>query len=288
MNDPWFAASFAACLLSLVWAGTLRAGVVLVETWTANGPNGLTSSAQRRVYIQGNKQRIDEKGVTAVTDLDKSVVFLIDENDRVYSEMPLQEVGREQPENGLTDPVELSRSGETRVIAKRPCNEYRGKRGSDLVRESVSICVSTGTPGAKEVSDFERRMSARLSSRKAEGSTKDGLPALMLEKRTVVDVRLSDPLGQQPYRTARLTSRTRVDLIQVKQLPRATFEPPKGYSKVQNQPRQAVPADSPAAHDQNVAMEWPYMPCRRCVDAVDLHPASRERECNSSRSNPEF
>jgi hypothetical protein len=93
MNRPRFAASLAVVLLSLVWAATLHAGVVLVETWTANGPDGSTSSAQRKVYIQGNKQRIEEKGITAVTDLDKSIVLVIDDNSHAYSEMPLQEVG---------------------------------------------------------------------------------------------------------------------------------------------------------------------------------------------------
>jgi hypothetical protein len=256
MNRPWFAASFAAFLLSLVWASTLRAGVVLVETWTANGPDGSTSSAQRKVYIQGNKQRIEEEGITAVTDLDKSVVLLIDDNNHAYTEMPLQEVELEHPQSGPTAPVNLTRSGETRVIAKHPCQEYRGRRRSDLVRESVSICVATGTPGAKEVSAFERKMVARLSGSKSEGPSKDASAALMLEKQTVAVIRVIDPSGQEPSRTARLTSRTRVDAIQLKQLPPATFEPPKGYAKVENQRRQAVPADLPAASDRSVATEW--------------------------------
>jgi hypothetical protein len=110
------------------------------------------------------------------------------------------------------------------------------------------------------VSAFERKMVARLSGSKSEGSSTDGVAALMLEKRTVAVIRVVDPSGQEPYRTARLTSRTRIDDIQLKQLPSATFEPPKGYAKLENQRRHVDPAEPPAASERNVATEWSELP----------------------------
>jgi hypothetical protein len=251
MKCPWFAAAIAAVLLMPASAGTLFAGVVMAETSTAHGPNGETFSVDRTIYVQGNKQKVERKNVTQVTDLDEGVIYIIDKHDRVYTEMPLQALSPTRPGDIQHETVHLNKTGETRVIANQPCDEYRTVERNILTRVSISMCLSTG-PGAKEVAQFERTMVARLSSRKSEQSVDNKSSSLMLEKQSVLSFRVPDPSGVKAYRTASLVAETRVNKIQLKPLSPETFKPPKGYSKLRNRPVRTAPADSPEAPDQTV------------------------------------
>src|SRR5262249_5765994 len=121
-----------------------------------------------------------------------------------------------------------------------------------LERVNVSMCVSTGAPGAKEVSDFQRKMAAHFDDGKSEGSSRKDPGTLVLEKRSVLNFRLSDPSRDQVYGAASLLSQTRVNVIQLKQLPPETFEAPEGYSKLQNPSGGTAAADLPQACDQSI------------------------------------
>lgn len=164
-------------------AGNLCAGVVMTETSITSGPTGETSSLDRTVYVQGNKQKVERSGVTTITitDLDNSIIYIIDNKDRAYTEVPLHALGSSEqadtrgeiiepfeniePGDARAETVQLSKTGEKRVIADHPCNEYRTSEGNKLERVTISACVSTSAPGAKEVSEFERKMAGRLSGR---------------------------------------------------------------------------------------------------------------------------
>ena len=239
-------------------AGTLCAGVVMTETSTTSGPTGETSSLDRTVYVQGNKQKVERSGVTTITDLDNSIIYIIDNKDRAYTEVPLHAFGSSEqadargeiiepfekiePGNARGDTVQLNKTGETRVIADHPCNEYRASEGNKLERVTISACVSTSAPGAKEVSEFERKMAVRLSGRESERLSGNDSAMLMLEKQSVLSFRVPDLSRHQAYRTGSLLAKTRVNEIQVKTLSAATFKPPKGFSKLQNRPSSKVPA----------------------------------------------
>jgi hypothetical protein len=230
-------------LLVLASAGRPLAGVVMTETSFAEGPDGEISSLDKTVYVQGNKQKIELGRVAQITDLDKSVIYIINEHDRVYAEMPLQALSLARPEE-KQDEVTLKRTGEKRVIAKHPCNEYRTVEGNRLERVSISACVSTSAPGAKELSGFARNMATRLNSRQIERG-ENGLAGLMLEKQSVLSFRVPDSSRGRTYRTASLVAKTRVNKITVQPLPPQTFNPPEGYSKLENRPSRKAPTDVP-------------------------------------------
>jgi hypothetical protein len=251
MRCSQFAAALAAVLLMLASAGTPLAGVVVAETSTAQAANGETFSVARTIYVQGNKQKVERQGLSAVTDLDKNVMYVIDNSDRVYTEMPLTAIIPVQPGEKHTETIQLNKTGKTRVIADQPCEEYRSVEGGKLQRVTISLCVSPGAPGAKEVSQFERKMVARLSGNKSERSTEDGRASLLLEKESILSFRVPDGSRRQTYRTASLLVETRVNRIQLKPLPPETFKPPKGYRKLQNQ-LQMAPSDPLEAPDQTV------------------------------------
>jgi hypothetical protein len=252
------AAVITSVSLVLASAGTLCAGVVLTETSTTSGPTGEASSLDRTVYVQGNKQKVERSGVTTITDLDKSIIYIIDNKDRAYTEVPLHAFGSSEqadarseiiepfeqiePGDARGETVQLNKTGETRVIADHPCNEYRASEGNKLERVTISACVSTSAPGATEVSEFERKMAVRLSGREFERLSGNDSAMLMLEKQSVLSFRVPDLSRHQAYRTGSLLAKTRVNRIQVKTLSAETFKPPKGFSKLQNRPGSKVPA----------------------------------------------
>src|SRR6266851_9983745 len=254
------AATILTFALLLASAGKLFAGVVMAETSRATGPDGAITSQNKTIYVQGNKQRVEREGVAAITDLDKSVLYIIDKHDRAYAAMPLRTLSQSLPGDTPGATVKLNRTGETRVIADHPCNEYRASEGDKLERVTISACVSTSAPGAKEVSQFERTMVARLSGRESERLNGHDSTVLMLEKQSVISFRVPDLSRHQAYRTASLLAKTRVNEIQVKSLPAATFKPPKGFSKLQNRPGSKLPPASPTAPEQTIQAIAPNVP----------------------------
>src|SRR5689334_22973567 len=178
-----WAALITSVSLVLASAGTLCAGVVMAETSTTNGSTGETFSQNRTVYVQGNKQKVETTGVTTITDLDNSIIYIIDKKDRTYTEVPMQALSPSEPGGTRGDTIQLSKTGEKRIIADHPCNEYRASEGNKQERVTISACISTSAPGAKEFSEFERKMAARrLGGRESERLDSHDSTILMLEK----------------------------------------------------------------------------------------------------------
>jgi hypothetical protein len=248
----------AAVLLFLASGGRVFAGVVMAETSIAAGPNGKISQ-NKTVYVQGNKEKVEREGVAEITDLDKSLVYIIDKNRRVYTEIPLQALSSEQPANAHGEAI-LTKTGEIRIVADHPCHQYRAVGGNKLEHVTISACVSTNVPGAKEIAEFDRNMIARLGGHKSEeGSIRSDAAGLMLEKQSVLTFRLLDPPRDKAYQTTSLIAATRVSKIQLTSLPPDTLTPPIGYRKLQNRPRGTPPADSPKS-DQGLEAIAPHLP----------------------------
>jgi hypothetical protein len=244
MKSLSYALAGAAVLLLLASAGRVFAGVVMAETSSAADPTGQIFQ-DKTVYVQGNKEKVEREGVAEITDLDKSLVYIIDKNRRVYTEIPLQALSSGQPASEHGEAI-FSKTGEIRVVADHPCHEYRAVGGNKLEHVTISACVSTNVPGAKEIAEFDRSMIARLGGHKSEqGSIGSDAAGLMLEKQSVLTLRLPDPSRKKAYHTTSLIAATRVNKIQLTSLPPETFTPPVGYSKLQNRPGGTPPTDSP-------------------------------------------
>ena len=234
----------ATALLVFASAGRLFAGVVMAETSFTKGPNQQLSSQDKTIYVQGNKQRVELGNVAEITDLDKNVVYVIDKHNRAYAAIPLQAPRSSQMESMKSD-ITLKKTGEIRVIANHSCSEYRTVEGNELERVTITACVSTSAPGAKELSGFARNIVTRLSGRKCQCSAENGAAGLMLEKQSVLSFRVPDSSRGRTYRTASYLVATRVNKITLQPLPPETFNPPDGYSKLQNLPPRTVPPDLP-------------------------------------------
>jgi hypothetical protein len=245
-----------AVLLVLTSGGGALAGVVMAETSFAAGARG--SIAQNKtLYVQGNKQKIEEENIAQITDLDKSLVYIIDKNRGVFAEIPLQTLSSEQLERLYGEPI-LTKTGKTRVVADHSCQEYRAADGNKLEHATVSACVSSNVPEAQEIAEFDRNMIARLGGHKSEAKSirSDGA-GLILEKKSTLSFRLPDRSRGSAYQTTSLVVETRVDKIQSITLPPETFKPPTGYTKLQNQPDVTRPIGSPQS---NPALEAIVLP----------------------------
>ena len=245
-----------AVLLMLTSRGGALAGVVMTETSFAASARG--SIAQNKtLYVQGNKQKSEEEGIAQITDLDKNLVYIIDKNREVFAEVPLQTLSSERPENLHDEPI-LTKTGKTRVVADNRCYEYRAADGNKLEHATISACVSTNVPGAREIAEFDRNMIARLGGHNLEEKSirSDGA-GLILEKKSTLSFRLPDRSRGNAYQTTSLVVETRVDKIQSITLPPETFKPPTGYTKLQNQSDVTCPLGSP---ESNPALEAIVLP----------------------------
>jgi hypothetical protein len=245
MKRSFLFALVIAILIVIAWAPALFAGVVMNETSIASGPTGETSAQNRIVYVQGDKQKVERQGVDAITDLDNRVIYIIDKRRRTYVEVPLQALSAPGPGESPAETIQLNKTGQTRIVANRTCSEYRAIKGNKLERVTISACVSTSAPGAKEVAAFEQKMVERLDRGSSDHSTGHDDAGLMLEKQSVVTFRVPD-LSRKAYRNASLQTKTQVNQIQLKPLPADTFKPPRGFSKLeQPRPHRTVPPTSP-------------------------------------------
>jgi hypothetical protein len=235
----------------LVCVGPAFAGVVMAETSMQQSPVEETSQ-KRTIYVQGNKQKVESESTDTITDLDNSVIYVIDKNHRSYAELSLKALHPLRPPEARNSVLNLSKTGKTRVIAKNSCNEYRGTAGNSVVNTTISACVSRNPPGADQVTAFAHKMMSRLSGRAIPQSAKGEAAALVLEKQLSVNFRIPDVSGRNAYRTASLLARTEISDIQLKTLPADTFEPPKGFSKLQRRLPENIPEDTPHVPDGSI------------------------------------
>jgi hypothetical protein len=259
-----FAGTVAAVAsIACASAPPVSAGVVMAETSTERSPAGETSQ-NKTVYVQGNKQKVEGERIDTITDLDKSVIYVIDKNRRAYAQVPLKAFqSLRPPEERNKIIITLSKTGKTQVIAKNSCNEYRRTAGSTMEKTTVSACVSRGAPGANEVTAFERKMRSRLIGGNSAGWAKNGAPALVLEQQSSVSFRVPDRSGSSAYHIGSLLSKTQISDIQLKPLPADTFKPPGGFSKFQNQLPEGVPPDDRSTPVESIEAIAPHSPHHR-------------------------
>jgi Domain of unknown function (DUF4412) len=255
-----------AMVVFMLAPGKVFAGVVMSETSFANSLNSEIASQEKMVYVQGNKQKVESGNIATITDLDKNVIYIIDKDQRVYSEMPLQALGSAQADIRYSEAT-LTRTGETRMVANHPCAEYRAVEGNKAERMTISACVSANVPGAKEMAEFDRKMVAQLLGHKSDRSKGNDTPGLMLEKQSELSFRVPDPSRSKAYQTASLLAKTRVNRILLKPLPPGTFEPPKGYSNLQDQPSPTAPPGFP--HSTTTFLQPGTIPVVRVNSPID-------------------
>jgi hypothetical protein len=216
-------------------ATAVSAGVVMSETAVTSGTIG-NGTQHRTIYVQGNKQKVEDGDIQTITDLDKHLIYLVDKARKNYIELPISSLSAALPGNGETQVagIELKRTGKTEVVADHNCDEYRGRQANAQVQVTVHACVSSRAPGAQEITRFDRKMIAQMRGLNPPSASEQSA-GVVLEKESVINLKLPEP-EQERFRTASVANKTTVNSIQTRELAAQTFAPPKGYNKLQNQP----------------------------------------------------
>jgi len=236
MKRIMFLTGITAIVLVSLSESRVLAGVVIAETIISSDPIGGSQLQTRTVYTQGDKRKVEDRGIDVITDLDRDVLFVVDKNQKEYAEIPLRALAMPRPgyESPTLETIHFHGTKKMRVIAKLPCKEYRGVVANLLKHVVVTACVSDNIAGAGEVAAFERKMMSRLEGTAGQPAGLDP-DRLVLEKESDGSVRIPDASGNKSDRMAPIITITRVDSIQVQPLAAATFVPPKDFSKVEGQ-----------------------------------------------------
>ncbi len=230
-----------AATLALAIASTpARAGVVITQEQTANGQFGERKSSQT-IMIQGNKQKMITNDREVITDLDNSVMYLIDPAKSSYIQIPFPPTGPMAAAVAhAAGAMDFKKGTNTRKVLGYSCTDYTGSgqsMGGDYV---VTECFSTSAPGAKEFTTFQKSMAAKLKDIVPMTNTPDGIPMASDSTVTMGNMKLPNlsaeqqqKLQQQLAHMKPVTTKTMVTKLETKDLPSDTFAVPKGYSQRQ-------------------------------------------------------
>jgi hypothetical protein len=235
MKTLSFAAAAVAVALSTLPA---RAGVVVTQQQVANGQFGERKSEQT-IMIQGNKQKMITGERQIITDLDNSVMYLIDPSKSSYFQLPFPPTGpMAQAVAHAAGAMDFKKGTTTRKVLGYSCTDYTGTGQSMSGDYTVTECFSTSAPGAKEFNAFQKAMATKLKSVVPESNTPDGIPLASDSTVNMNTMKLpnlppeqAQRLQQQLAKMKPVTTKTEVTKLEAKNLPADTFTVPKGYAQ---------------------------------------------------------
>ena len=100
-----------ALVVILVSRSVALAGVVMTQTSVTSGPDRHVTQ-KRTVYVQGNKQKVKVSGFDTITDLDKGVFYVIDNNKKAYVTYPLASLQPGAPAGGASSSsIQMAKTG---------------------------------------------------------------------------------------------------------------------------------------------------------------------------------
>lgn len=256
MKTISFAAAATAVALSTLPA---RAGVVITQQQTTNMQSGQRQSEQT-IMIQGNKQKMITGEREIITDLDNSVMYLIDPSKSSYFQLPFPPTGpMAQAVAHAAGAMDFKRGTTTRKVLGYACTDYSGTGQSMSGDFTVTECFSTSAPGAKEFNAFQKAMAAKLKSVVPQSNTPDGIPLASDSTVHMNTMRIpnlppaqAQRLQQQLAKMKPVTTKTEVTKLEAKDLPADTFAVPKGYTQrtlgmpPAGETKAPAPAPSPA------------------------------------------
>jgi hypothetical protein len=220
---------FRAAIIAItvmVSAVCANAGVVVSETETTSMA-GKTSIANKTIYVQGNKQKIDTPDQETIIDLDSGLIYKVDYPSKTY-QTALIEQAELKPSGTPAMSLQLHKTGQERRVAGQPCTNFQGASRVSLMSVSVRVCVAKNIPGSDQIAAFQRSLISRLIG--ADEDPTANVRGLPVEEETTMRVRYN---ATQVDRASRdglaVRSETRVERIQLKPLNKEFFQPPADF-----------------------------------------------------------
>jgi Domain of unknown function (DUF4412)/Protein of unknown function (DUF3617) len=234
-------AVLAALALSAI-CRPLAAGVVLTQQIVTN--NGTHSSTDNRtVMVQGNKQKVMMRGQTVVLDLDAGKMLLINPDTKTYTQLPFPPQGQMAAMMQNVGGVNLNfkKTGVTQTVGGYKCQEYDSTGKSMMGEFSAKGCFSAQAPGAAEYANFTQTLAKKFEAvgmAKTSGSHPDGVPMVLDTTTKLTNFNIP---GMPPEQAERLkammanrpptTSKSTTTSIKTEELPADTFTVPAGYTE---------------------------------------------------------
>ena len=231
----------AATALALAMAATTASAGVVISQEMVNQTGA--QKTDQTVMVQGHKQKVitgDDEEI--ITDLDAGAIYVIIPKTKQFFQGKFPPTGPFAMKiiwGGST--VELKKSGGTDKVAGYACNDYTGSASFARHVLTVTKCVASDAPGAKEYVEFQKAMAAKLKGTRlmATGEIPDGIP--VSSSLTTAQAPWTPPPRLPPEHVKKLqeamakykpvTVNTTVSKIEVKDLPAETFAVPAGYTK---------------------------------------------------------
>jgi|SRR5579875_333112 hypothetical protein len=236
------ALALVAALSVSALSGPLWAGVVMTQRIvTSSGSN--SSTDDRTVMIEGNKQKVVMRGQTIVLDLDGGKMIVLDPASKTYTELPFPPQGKMasvmQSMGGVN--LDFKKAGGVRTMQGYKCEEYESTGKSMMGEFSAKGCFSSQAPGAAQYAAFTRNLAKKFEAvgmARTSGSQPDGIP---IELDTSTKLTNFNIPGMSPEQTERLkammanrpptVSKSTTTSIKTEDLTADTFAVPPDYTE---------------------------------------------------------
>jgi Domain of unknown function (DUF4412) len=231
-----------AALLPGVIGSPLFAGVVLTQDIvTTSGSNSSTDN--RTIMIEGNKQKVIMHEQTIVLDLDGGKMIVLDPSSKTYTELAFPPRGQMASVMQNMGGVNLAfkKTGATHTMSGYQCDEYDSTGKSIMGEFSAKGCFSSQAPGAAEYAAFSKSLAKKFESvgmATTNGSQPDGVP---IEMQTSTKLTSFNLPGIPPEQAERLktmmanrpptTTKSTTTSIKTADLPADTFTIPADYTE---------------------------------------------------------
>jgi hypothetical protein len=201
------------------------------DAFEVAGQKQPAKDAQVQVWVGGDKLRRDEDGQSMIVRLDRNLLYLVDHEDKTFSEIPLpidlrkmmpkgSEEMADQIAAGMKLSVQVTPRDETRKV-----NQWNTKRYDVAVSSAMGMKIATTLWVSKEIEGFAplNKLAATVASLQPgsaawvrELEKVDGFP--VLQESNV------DALG------ARFSTREELLSIEAKEAAAGAYDPPAGYT----------------------------------------------------------
>ncbi|MGD0074835.1 MAG: hypothetical protein ABSD31_10915, partial [Candidatus Binataceae bacterium] len=223
---------FLAAAIVVALTTTAMAGVVLEQEVSQDGPFG-TQNTKRTLQIQGNKQKVLSNSHAVITDLDSSVMILLDPAGKTYTETPFPPPQLTEHQHAGSFKISFKKTGKQSTEQGYKCDEYVGTGHMMMGDYSVTGCFSKQAPGAAEYTAFDKVLASKLKGTPMEtqGTRPVGVP-LVLKTTTKMDPKMMPGLPPERAKDVEkhpnMVSNTRTTSVKVVNLPADTFTVPAG------------------------------------------------------------
>lgn len=237
-------------LLTLMIIAFVSGDVMYEMVTTTEGVMGMGKSQSLiRTFIKGKRMRTEvttqhpamgEIKDISILRLDKNLIWILDADEKVYTEMPInEELPKEIDTTGIIPQIEVKKFEEKKKILDYECEKYvvsmETKSGDENINLSLIFWVCKDFPGYEEISAFNKNL-----MRDANKSSNMGMMGIGLKSLETLQKKISEIEGfpleteiefNMPSEEIVFSFKTKSEVTKITTVPISdrVFELPQGY-----------------------------------------------------------